>query len=134
MTDTNVLVATVRTDRSTLYEEGLEAIEQLERGESVDEHDQVTFPSASALAETFNERTYELLETVREDEPASIRETARLVDRDVKNVHEELTRLAGVGVIRLEDDGRAKRPIVPYDELVIVPFAQSDDSTSVAAP
>ena len=64
-----------------------------------------------------------LLETIADAAPESIRETARLVDRDVKNVHEELSELDRLGVIRFETSGRAKQPLFPYEEIMIrLPF------------
>ena len=66
---------------------------------------------------------------IAEDRPASIRETARLAERGVKNVHKELTRLEAMGVVRFADEGRSKRPVFPYDELVVtIPFGRSNDS------
>lgn len=50
-------------------------------------------------------------------------EAARVVDRDVKNVHEELNRLARLGIIYYEEDGRSKRPVVCFNDPVIeLPF------------
>ena len=116
------LLVTVDGD-DEFYGDGLEAIQRLERGDPVDEPDTLSFPSVDLLFETFNSRTTSLLNAISEEEPASIRETARLVGRDVKNVHEELTELDRLGVIRLERDGRAKRPVFPYEEVVIsLPF------------
>jgi len=92
MTD-NLLLVTV-DDEANPYEAGREAIRRLEDGEPVEEPATVRFPDESRLAEVFNERAYELLRTIRDKRPESIRETARLVGRDKKNVHEELTTLA----------------------------------------
>lgn len=126
------LLVTVQTHEEA-YEQGLEAIERLTANEPVDEPDTVSFPSVPTLFETFTPQTMELLETIAEREPESIRETARLVERDVKNVHQDLTELATLGVIRFEESGRAKRPIFPYDELVIsLPFGS--DRVQDAAP
>jgi predicted transcriptional regulator len=86
------------------------------------------------LTDVFNERTYTLLRVIRDEEPASIRETARLVGRDKKNVHEELTTLEALGVIRFEEDGRAKRPVFPYTELVVTPLAGTDGDGTPATP
>lgn len=132
MTNTkNILVVTIGGGEE-VYEEGLEAIQQLERGESIEKPTTVTFANEKQLGEVFNERTYTLLRVIREDEPNSIRETARLVGRDVKNVHEELTRLEVLGVIRFDEDGQSKQPVFPYDDLFISPFTH--DFGDTAAP
>jgi predicted transcriptional regulator len=134
MTDTRkVLVVTV-DDETNPYEEGLNAIRRLERGEPVDRPAVVRFPDESKLTEVFNERTYRLLRVIRDEQPSSIRETARLVSRDKKNVHQELTTLEALGVIRFEADGRAKKPVFPYDELVVTPLARGSGGSASAAP
>jgi predicted transcriptional regulator len=127
MTDKNILVITVDSD-STPYEHGREAIQQLTSGEPVDQPATVRFPNESQLTDVFNERTYTLLGVIRSEEPASIRETARLVGRDKKNVHQELTTLEALGVIRFEKEGRGKKPTFPYDDLVVTPLARPSDS------
>lgn len=133
MTDNkNVLLVTIGDEN--LYEAGLEAIRTLKRGEPVDRPATLTFANEKQLGEVFNERTYTLLRIIREEQPSSIRETARLVGRDVKNVHQELTTLEAVGVIRFDEDGQSKRPIFPYDDLVISPFGHDTNDTASAAP
>ena len=124
-TSRTLLVTVESTER--FYQDGWEAIKRLERGESIDDPDTFSFSNVEQLFETFNSLTMELLGTIAEEKPASIRETARLVERDVKNVHDELTRLERLGVIRFEQVGRSKRPVFPYEEVVIsVPFDRDD--------
>ena len=121
-TTADTLFVTVQHD-DDLYRDGRNAIERLRRGDGVDDPDRFAFESSDLLFETFNPRTMALLETTADAAPESIRETARLVDRDVKNVHEELSELERLGVIRFETSGRAKQPIFPYEEIVIsLPF------------
>lgn len=62
-----------------------------------------------------------MLETISENEPTSIRETARLVDRDYKQVHQNLTELEDTGVIEFEGgrSGQPKKPILAYDGLEV---------------
>lgn len=130
-TSQTLRVAVESTER--FYQDGREAIERLERGESIDEPDTFSFASVEQLFETSNPLTMELLGTIAAEKPASIRETARLVERDVKNVHDELTRLERLGVIRFEQDGRSKRPVFPYEEVVITVTFDRDDSADAAA-
>ena len=134
MTDdtTNVLLISIERDEN-LYEEGLEAIQQLKRGESINQPTTITFPNEKLLAETFNEQTYTLLNAIKKEDPSSIRETARLVDRDKKNVHEELTTLEALGVIRFKQEGQSKRPLFPYDDLIIRPFGIPREDSAAPA-
>lgn len=131
-TDTNVLLITVERD-DELYEKGLEAIQALEDEAPIDQPTTITFPDEKLLAETFNEQTYTLLNVIREEAPSSIRETARLVGRDKKNVYEELTSLEALGVIRFKQEGQSKRPIFPYDDLIIRPFGTPTEDTVTPA-
>jgi predicted transcriptional regulator len=83
MSNTNVSVITVDSEPHP-YAEGLEAIQQLKQSKTIEGPAVVRFPNESQLTDVFNERTYTLLRVIRDEEPASIRETARLVDRDKK--------------------------------------------------
>ena len=131
--DKSVLLVTIG-DGGDLYEDGREAIQKLTDGKPVERPATVTFANAKQLSDVFNERTYTLLRVIRDETPSSIRETARVVGRDVKNVHEELTTLEALGVIRFDEDGQSKRPVFPYDDLVISPFPHDDGDTAAAAP
>jgi predicted transcriptional regulator len=132
MTETeNVLLVTIGGD-DHLYDRGLDAIEKLDAREPIDQPPTIRFANEHQLGEVFNERTYRLLRVIREDEPDSIREAARLVNRDVKNVHEELSGLEALGVIRFVVEGQAKRPVFPYDDLVISPLGGDDRDTATA--
>jgi len=133
MSEQNVLVVTV-DDETNPYEEGLAAIQALEDGERLDQPATVRFQDEEQLTDVFNERTYTLLRVIRDEAPESIRETARLVGRDKKNVHEELTTLEALGVIRLDTAGRSRQPVFPYDDLVVTPLAQQTGDETTAAP
>lgn len=132
-TTSKTLLVTVQSNNE-LYREGREALEQLRRGESVDKPDTFAFETSQLLFETFNPRTMALIETISDAQPESIRETARLVERDVKNVHQELTELERLGIIRFETSGQSKQPVFPYEEIVIsLPFASDGTQDSAHA-
>ena len=65
-------------------------------------------------------KNIELIRTTAPEEPESVRELARLFDCDIKNVSTALNRLEEIGLVELEDGGRAKRPTVWYDHVEIV--------------
>ena len=120
---------------SEFHDDVTDAIETLERGDPADSAPTLAFASYDDLMATLTPRVLGLIEAVRREGPASINETARVVDRDVKNVHEELSRLARLGIILFEEDGQSKRPVVWFDELVInLPFDPEADDAAAAAP
>lgn len=112
-----------------------DAIGSLEAGEAVDATPTLSFASYEDLMGTLTPSVLELIGAIRREAPGSINEAARVVERDVKNVHEELTRLGQLGIVYFEEEGRSKRPVVWFDELVIdLPFESKDGDTATATP
>ena len=109
--------------------ESIEAIEQrtadafetarADTGSERDAPRRLSFETTDQLGQVFTPRAIDLLHAIAHAEPESIRATARLVDRDIKQVSENLNRLERYGVVELVAEGRAKRPVVPYDEIDI---------------
>ena len=95
----------------------VERAERWERGEAVPHV--VNFEDRARLRELLTDRRMELLEAVMEQPPESIRALAGRLDRDVRDVHDDLYLLADHGIVHFEADGRAKKPYVPYDTVRI---------------
>ncbi|WP_211194934.1 HVO_A0114 family putative DNA-binding protein [Halorhabdus amylolytica] len=130
----STLVVTVKSS-SEFHDDVTEDLEALAQDDAVDSAPTLSFTSYDDLLETLTPRVLDLIEAIRREEPTSINEAARVVDRDVKNVHEELTRLAQLGIIFFEEDGQSKRPVVWFDELTInLPFDPEAGDTATAAP
>ena len=130
----STLIVTVKSS-GEFHDDVTDGIEALERGEPAESTPTLSFASYDELMGTLTPRVLDLIEAVRREEPASINETARVVDRDVKNVHEELGQLARLGLVLFEEDGRRKRPVVWFDELVIaLPFDPEPGDAAAAAP
>ena len=87
--------------------------EQWEQGEDVPHV--VNFEDRTRLRQLLTDRRMELLEEVMERPPESIRALADRLDRDVHDVHDDLHLLAEYDIIHFKEDGRAKKPYVPYD-------------------
>jgi len=129
----STLVVTVKSS-DEFHESVNDDLESLEHGNSVDATPTLSFTSYNDLMETLTPRVLDLIEAIRREEPSSINETARVVDRDVKNVHEELSRLAQLGIIFFEEEGQSKRPVVWFDELVItLSFEPESGDTVITA-
>lgn len=116
----NTLIVTVESI-SAVQQRTAEAFEQA-LSDGVPEEDtprRLSFENTDQLAQVFTPRAIDLLQAIAQEEPASIREAARLVDRDIKGVSENLERLEEYSIVEFVDEGRAKRPVVPYDEIDI---------------
>jgi predicted transcriptional regulator len=96
------------------------AIERAERWENGEEVPHVTnFQDRSRLRQLLTDRRMGLLEEVMEHPPESIRALADRLDRDVHDVHDDLHLLTEYDIIYFEENGRAKKPYVPYDTVRI---------------
>lgn len=94
----------------------------------------LSFETTDQLAQVLTPRAIDLLQAIAREEPASIRQAARLVDRDIKQVSTNLERLAEYDIVEFVDEGRAKRPVVPYDEIDIqLPLQNSGDADTAPA-
>ncbi|RLM88468.1 transcriptional regulator [Haloarcula sp. Atlit-7R] len=116
----NTLIVTVESI-SAVQQRTAEAFEQA-LGDGVPEEDaprRLSFENTDQLAQVLTPRAIDLLQAIAQEEPASIREATRLVNRDIKQVSENLERLEEYGIVEFVNEGRAKRPVVPYDEIDI---------------
>ena len=97
----------------------LNSARRIDAGEEIDDGYLLSLPDEAALARVLSETNLELLRTIGREEPDSVRELARLVDRDVKNVSTAVNELADLGLVEFETNGRAKSPRIWYDDLEV---------------
>ncbi|AKH97404.1 HVO_A0114 family putative DNA-binding protein [Halanaeroarchaeum sulfurireducens] len=101
-------------------EDGLrDTFRALDRGETPESHFEVVFEDPADVHRVTRPRNLELLRTIAQREPESIRETARLVERDVRQVHDNLAELEELHLLEFEEEGRQKRPTVWYDSIEV---------------
>ena len=111
-----------------------DALAALDRGETPEPHLEVVYHDPADVHRVTRPKSLELLRAIVQHEPDSIRETARLVDRDVSQVHRNLTELEELHLVELVEEGHAKRPAVWYDAIDIDlplgdPVEDSDEAT-----
>jgi predicted transcriptional regulator len=132
-TDTDATLHVTVKSEAQFLRDGRDAAEAIAAEESVARPHELSFPSVEALFREFTPKKVELLGALVEHHPESITRAAAVVDRDVKNVHQNLVEFAELGVVEFVEDGRAKRPVARYDGLRIdVPFV--DRPTEGASP
>jgi predicted transcriptional regulator len=97
-----------------------EALQALDRGEVTEPHFERVYHDPADIHRVMRPTNLELLSAIADDAPESIRDLARLVDRDVRHVHRNLQELAQLQLVRFDEGPRnAKRPVVWYDRLSI---------------
>ncbi|QFU84503.1 MULTISPECIES: MarR family transcriptional regulator [Natrialbaceae] len=118
------------SDRSDLED----TLAALDAGESVDpKPSTLSVEDLETFGRIFRPTNLELLEAIADHEPDSIRELARIVGRHPPEVTENVTELADYGLVELEQNGRAKRPVVWYDEIDIdLPIGQHSPDVAPA--
>jgi predicted transcriptional regulator len=92
-----------------------ERLRQAEAGETFDEQEAafiLNFEDLDDVERLMRRLNLQLLDVIASEHPESIRETARLVDRDYKEVHRNLKELEALGVIEFTTVGNSKRPIL----------------------
>lgn len=111
-----------------------ETLKALDRGETPEPYFEAVFHEMADLQTVTRPTNLTVLRTVAREQPESIRETARLVDRDVRQVHRNLEELDELGVLDLEPAGQTKRPTVWYDAIEVdLPLTDTNADTPVEA-
>lgn len=95
------------------------ALDALDKGEHPEPHFEVVYHDSADVHRVTRPKNLELLRAIVQHEPESIRETARIVGRDVRQVHRNLSELADLHLIELVKEGQSKRPHVWYDAIDI---------------
>lgn len=115
-------------------EESLDAaLAELDRGGTPDPTFEVVFHDPEDVHRVTRPKNLELLRAIVQHEPESIRDAARLVERDVRQVHRNISELADLHLVELVEDGQAKRPRVWYDAIELdLPLSASGPETDEA--
>ena len=111
-----VLRVTVETFED-MREETLYAADAVADGESSPAV--VSFATVGELRKILTDRRIELLRLLMDTDGAaeSITALAEDLDRDYRTVHDDVTLLAEYGLVFIVEEGRSKRPYLPYDRI-----------------
>jgi predicted transcriptional regulator len=101
-------------DHREAARERLRRAEAGETGQTIEQDVRfiLNFEEFDDIARLMRTSNLELIEAIVSEEPASIRHLAEIVDRDYREVHRNLQELESLGVIKFDDDGSRKRPIL----------------------
>jgi len=121
--------------RESVRDDALEFVRTADADEPDDRADRAVlqFGSYADLVDTLPPRRLDLLRAIATGHPRSIREAARLVERDVSDVHGDLKQLEVLDLLEFEEGGPggAMRPLVRFDRLefdVEMPLVDEESS------
>jgi predicted transcriptional regulator len=122
--------------REGSYEAALHALQRVETGDTKQSFPRLFFESIEDLRKILTTKRLDLLVAILRHQPGSVTELAQTVQRDLKNVSEDLTLLHQLGLVEFTaagEHGNARTPIVPYDAIDLTIDLQALAERSAAA-
>ena len=113
---TKKITIEIRTLDNTLKEAG-DVFEKLKKGQVVAEKSALYFPNLKEMRRVLTEKRLELLRTIKHKKPSSVYELSRILNRDLKNVLQDVAYLADLGIVKVEETKDKKVPSVAYDRI-----------------
>jgi predicted transcriptional regulator len=102
---------------ASLKEAG-EIFEQASKGKKIKQKTAVYFSNLREMRRVLTEKRLELLKTIKEKEPSSVYDLAKILHRDLKNVLQDVAYLQELGIIEVTDTGDKKIPQFRYDKIL----------------
>jgi len=126
-------------DREQPREDALQFVQDAEADDLDVQDGKVTlqFGTYDDLVGSLTPLRLELIQAIAEHAPESMRGVARLVDRDVSDVHSDLKQLEVLGILELQEGGPggAMQPVVPFDRIEMhIDYPLVDDVDDDGAP
>ena len=91
-----------------------EAWKKISSGKKVKKEEGIYFDSIDTMRAVLTNNRLLILKTIRERKPGSVYELAKMLNRDLKNVNQDLKMLSDVGLVTLEKTEADKKRIVPH--------------------
>ncbi len=76
-----------------------------------------SYPRVADVRELLTDRRLETMRAIMTRSPESISDLADLLERNYADVHADVQTLAEHHIVYFETDGRAKRPVIPYERV-----------------
>lgn len=111
----------IRPTTQTL-EEARETMKKVMKGEEVKKVKGLYFEDLESMRKVLTPKRLELLHQIKENSPSSLYELAKQLNRDLKNVTQDLEYLERLDLVKLKKtlQGRGKTtPLVGYDKILL---------------
>ncbi|MBC7539411.1 MAG: transcriptional regulator [Bacteriovorax sp.] len=79
----------------------------------VQKKDEIIFTSLEAASKVFTKGRMEILQTIMKENPRSIYDLAKILEKDFKNVYTDVKFLSEIGLIELKESKNSKNGLKP---------------------
>ncbi len=117
---TNTIVVRIKSLDKAL-DEFVEVGNKIIKGKKVTPRKGIYVADAETARAIFTEGRLRIIQVLKEKSPGSIYDLAKLLERDFKNVYDDVSFLSGLGILRVEEKttGRKqKKPILLCDKIL----------------
>jgi predicted transcriptional regulator len=90
------------------------AWKKIEAGQEIKKEAGLYFESIDTLRAILTNKRLLILKVIKDKEPNSIYELAKILGRDIKNINQDLKLLADAGLVTLEKVEKDKKRIIPH--------------------
>lgn len=91
-----------------------ETWKKLESGKKVKKEEGIYFDSIDTMRAVLTNNRLLILKTIKAYHPQSVYELAKILERDLKNVNQDLKMLAEIGLVALEKAEKDKKRVIPH--------------------
>ena len=91
---------------------------RVEAGKKTKKKEGIYFDSIDSMRSVLTNNRLLILKTIRDRNPGSVYELAKMLERDLKNVNQDLKLLADIGLVTLEKTEADKKRVVPHVDYV----------------
>lgn len=106
-------------DVKTAMDDFVKTAEAIKRGEKAKKETGVYFTSFEAFRKALTPKRLELLHVIKTKKPFSINQLARLANRDIKNVAEDVKYLVQIGLVERKCTEKEVSPSINYDRILL---------------
>ncbi|MBI4527721.1 MAG: hypothetical protein HY695_28325 [Deltaproteobacteria bacterium] len=102
------------------FDEWASTFEKVQRGSKVARKQGIYFTDLEAMRKVLTEKRLELLHVIKEQQPDSVYELAKIVERDIKNVNDDLVLLKDIGLVSMTKSRKGRERLIPkvdYDKI-----------------
>lgn len=109
--------------KSDLEAESLAVARAFDQGKKTKRISGTYFESMQAVRKFLTDKRLEVWRTIRDQRPGSISDLAKMLNRDFKSIHSDVTLLESIGLVKLKrrkgQRGDVQTPIALVDEILL---------------